>query len=79
MSNQKNVFISHHHKDDNSVDGLTSLLSKSGYEVRNSSIRVDQDNSPSNDGKTLSDETIKNKLRPKISWAGNVIVIIGNK
>ena len=79
MSNQKNVFVSHHHKDDGSVDDLTNLLSKNGYEVRNSSIRVEQDNSPSNDGKTLSDETIRNKLRDKISWAGNVIVIVGEK
>lgn len=38
----KNVFVSHHHKDDSSVDGLTSLVAGKGYNLRNSSIRVKQ-------------------------------------
>lgn len=36
----KNVFISHHYKDDDSVDKLTDLLQKNGYNIRNSSIRA---------------------------------------
>ena len=36
----KNVFISHHHKDDADVDKLTDLLQKNGYNIRNSSIRA---------------------------------------
>ena len=78
MSEQKNVFISHHHKDDESVDGLTELLKKNSYEVRNSSIRVDQDGKSPSDGKTkLSDKEIEELLKDKITWAGTVIVIIG--
>lgn len=79
MSKEKNVFISHHHKDDNSINDLKGLLSKNGYEIKNSSIRVDQDGDSSDNGKKLSDSTIENKLRDKISWAGNVIVIVGEK
>ena len=37
---KKNVFISHHHKDDANVDKLTKLLKKNGYDIRNSSIRA---------------------------------------
>jgi len=77
MSKQKNVFISHHHKDDSSVDGLTELLSKNGYKVRNSSIRVDQESK--NNDKKLADSTIQNKLRDRITWAGKVIVLVGEK
>lgn len=40
----KNVFVSHHHKDDASVNGLTNMLSGKGYQIRNSSIRVNPDN-----------------------------------
>ena len=36
----KNIFVSHHHKDDLSVDGLTNILSGKGYKLRNSSISV---------------------------------------
>jgi len=40
----KNVFVSHHHKDDTSVDGLTNMVSSKGYQLRNSSIRVKPEN-----------------------------------
>ena len=40
MAETKNVFISHHHKDDADVDKLTDLLRKNGYNIRNSSIRA---------------------------------------
>ena len=39
-NNAKNVFISHHHKDDSHVDKLTKLLRKKGFDIRNSSIRA---------------------------------------
>lgn len=38
----KNVFVSHHHKDDASVDGLTKILAGKGYALRNSSIRINK-------------------------------------
>lgn len=35
----KNVFVSHYHKDDASVDGLANMLSGKNFQLRNSSIR----------------------------------------
>jgi hypothetical protein len=37
-SKRRHVFISHHHKDDAEVGKLTDLLSKKGYDIRNSSL-----------------------------------------
>ncbi len=74
----KNVFISHHHKDDANVDKLTDLLSKNGFNIRNSSIRVKPANQLRLDKGLVKDSTIKRLLRMKISWAGTVIVLVGN-
>lgn len=76
---RKNVFISHHHKDDAQVDRLTSLLNKRGYDIRNSSIRAKPSNQERLDKKLVKDETIKRLLRMKMSWAGTVIVIVGKE
>jgi len=51
----KNVFVSHHHKDDASVDGLTAMVSGKGYQLRNSSIRVKPENQKRIDNKQISD------------------------
>lgn len=75
----KNAFISHHHKDDASVDGLKSILAGRGYNFRNSSIRVKPENQERLDQKKVSDRTIKRLLRMKIRWAGQVIVVIGKE
>jgi hypothetical protein len=75
----KNVFISHHHKDDGDVDKLTKLLSKNGYEIRNSSVRAKLANQRRLDQGLVSDAVIKRLLRMKISWAGSVIVIVGKE
>ena len=86
----RNVFISHHHKDDASVDGLTKLLANKGYTARNSSIRATKlenqkrlDNKASGkdnqNKKPLKDETIKRLLRMKMRWASQLIVIIGKE
>ncbi len=75
----KNVFVSHHHKDDSSVDGITAMLSGKGYQLRNSSIRVKPENQARLDQKKVSDRTIERLLRRKIQWAGQVIVVIGNE
>ncbi|MEL6722004.1 MAG: TIR domain-containing protein [Pseudomonadota bacterium] len=75
----KNVFISHHHKDDASIDQLTSMMSGKGYKLRNSSIRVNQKNQKRLDQKKVSDRTIARLLRMKMRWAGKLIVIIGKK
>ncbi|SDU35892.1 TIR domain-containing protein [Nitrosomonas ureae] len=75
----KNVFVSHHHKDDASVDGLTGILSKKGYHLRNSSIRVKPANQKRLDQKKISDRTIERLLRMKMRWASQVIVVIGKE
>jgi hypothetical protein len=75
----KNVFISHHHKDDASVDDLTSLASNKGYILRNSSIRVKPENQARIDQKKVSDRTIERLIRMKMRWAGQLIVIIGKE
>lgn len=75
----KNVFVSHHHKDDSSVDGLTQMVGGKGYQLRNSSIRVNPDNQKRLDQKQVSDRTIQRLLRMKMRWASQVIVIIGKE
>jgi hypothetical protein len=77
--NRRHVFISHHHADDAEVDNLTSLLSKKGYDIRNSSIRAKPANQRRLDQGLVKDETIRRLLRMKISWAGTVVVLIGKQ
>jgi hypothetical protein len=76
---RRHVFISHHHDDDAEVTKLTSLLSKSGYDIRNSSVRLKPANQRRWDRKLVKDETIRRLLRMKISWAGSVVVLIGKE
>jgi len=78
-TNTKNVFISHHHKDDANVDKLTDLLSKKGFNIRNSSIRAKPENQLRLDNKLVKDTVIQRLLRMKISWAGSVIVLVGKE
>jgi hypothetical protein len=78
-SKRRHVFISHHHKDDADVSKLTDLLSRRGYDIRNSSIRAKPSNQARLDKGLVSDETIRRLLRMKISWAGTVIVLIGKE
>ena len=75
----KNVFVSHHHKDDASVDSLTDMISGKGYQLRNSSIRVKPENQQRLDQNKVSDRTIERLLRMKIRWASQVIVVIGKE
>lgn len=75
----RNVFVSHHHKDDSSVDGLTSMVTGKGYTLRNSSIRVKPENQSRLDQNKVSDRTIERLLRSKMRWASQVIVVIGEK
>ncbi|HAL49802.1 TPA: hypothetical protein DCP15_00170 [Candidatus Uhrbacteria bacterium] len=79
MNQTKNVFISHHHKDDKHVDKLTALLAKDGCNIRNSSIRAKPANQERLDKGLVKDATIRRLLRMKMSWAGTVIVLIGKE
>ncbi len=74
-----NVFVSHHHKDDASVDALTDMLSGKGYKLRNSSIRVKPENQQRLDQNKVSDDTIARLLRMKMRWASQLIVVIGKE
>ena len=78
-NNTKNVFISHHHKDDAHVDKLTELLSNNGFNIRNSSIRAKPANKERLDKGLVKDAVIERLLRMKISWAGSVIVLVGKE
>lgn len=76
---KKNVFVSHHHKDDASVDGISRLAAAKGYHLRNSSIRMKPENQQRVEKKKLSDRTIARLLRMKMRWASQVIVVIGKE
>ena len=78
-SNRKHVFISHHFADDAAVDKLTSLLSKSGHDIRNSSIRAKPANQMKLDQGLIKQATLRRLLRRKIFWAGTVVVLIGKE
>ena len=68
---EKNVFISHHSKDDEHIDKLKELAKKNNYILKNSSIdstKPNQANSP---------DYIKKILRDRIAWAGTMVVLIG--
>lgn len=75
----RNVFVSHHHKDDASVDGLARMLGGKGYDIRNSSIRVKPENKARLNQNKVKDETIRRLLRMKMRWAGKLIVVIGKE
>ncbi len=79
MSKRRHVFISHHHADDEHVSGMTKLLARHGYEIRNSSIRAKPANQRRLEKGMVSDATIKRLLRMKMAWASTVVVIIGKQ
>jgi len=66
-----NIFISHCGEDADQLENLRKLLKGKGYEVRDSSI---DERNPNN---AKDPEYIKSLLRPKIDWAGKVLVLIG--
>ncbi len=76
---RRHVFISHHHADDAEVTKLTELLSKRGYDIRNSSIRAKPANQRRLEQGLVKDETIRRLLRMKISWASSVVVLVGKQ
>jgi len=79
MSTSKNVFISHHHKDDEAVTSFTKLLAGKEYGIRNSSIRANPKNQDRLDKKQIPEQTLKRLLRMKMRWAGTVVVLIGSQ
>lgn len=71
MKQFKNVFISHHGKDDGHITKLKDLLKSKDYVLRNSSIDSSKPN------QATSDPYIQKLLREGIKWAGTTLVLIG--
>jgi len=66
-----NLFVSHYHKDLEHLPKLKKLLSNKGYNIKDSSMDESEKNNAKNP------DYIKSILRPKIKWAGKMIVLIG--
>ncbi len=66
-----NIFISHCGEDADQLQKLRRLIKKKGYKIRDSSL---DERNPNN---AKDPEYIKSLLRPKIDWAGEIIVLIG--
>lgn len=77
MASRRHVFISHHHADDDAVTSMTEMLSRNGFEIRNSSIRAKPANQERLAKGLVSDEAIRRLLRMKMNWASTVLVLIG--
>lgn len=73
MDKTKNVFISHHSKDEGNIAKLKNLLAKQNYQIKNSSI----DSTKPNQAK--SEAYIQRLLRMRIHWAGTFICLIGSE
>jgi len=65
-----NLFIAHYGKDEEYIPKLKGLLKGRNYNIRDSSITESEPNSAHNH------DYIKSLLRPKIDWAGTVLVLI---
>jgi hypothetical protein len=58
---------------------MTDMLKRSGWDIRNSSIRAKQANQQRLDRGEIPERTLKRLLRMKISWSQTVIVVIGRE
>lgn len=66
-----NVFFSHYHKDEESIEQLKSLLQSKAINIKDSSIDSSEPN------KAQNPDYIKSIIKPKIDWASTIIVLIG--
>ena len=78
MSTSKNVFISHHHRDDKAVTDFTNLLAGKAYNIKNSSIRVKEKNKDRLEKNLIPRKTLERLLSMKMKWAGTVVVLVGS-
>lgn len=67
----KNIFISHVHEDDETLQDLKKLLDSHGYKIRDSSIDSTKPNEAQN-----ADYIKSGILAPRINWASTVLVLI---
>ena len=71
MSDERHIFISHIHEDDEHVAKLKDLLATKGMDVKNGSITEDKFNDAQNE------QYIKNEiLKPRIDWASCLVVLV---
>lgn len=73
MGKRINVFIPHYGKDEEYIPKLKNLLKNKEYDISDSSIVESEPNNATNT------EYIKSLIRPKIEWAGTILVLIGPK
>lgn len=74
MPEERNIFISHIHEDDEHVDKLKEVLADQGVVVRNGSITSDKFNDAQNEN------YIKNEiLAPRIDWASVLVVLVSEE
>lgn len=71
MPDERHVFISHIHEDDEHVQGLKDLLASRGMEVKNGSITTDKFNDAHNEAYIKSEI-----LKPRIEWASVLVVLV---
>lgn len=77
MSQRRHLFISHRFNDDASVTNLTKMLRRSGWDIRNSSVRLKQANEQRLEKGEIPQQSLERLLRMKVSWSQTVVVIIG--
>lgn len=71
----KNIFVSHQHNDADKIEDFKSLIGNHGINMRDSSI---YENKLKNNA--TNEQYIKHELiKPQMSWAGTVIVLIGKE
>jgi hypothetical protein len=70
----KNIFVSHVHEDDVTLQKLKDLLRQSDYNVRDSSIHSSKPND------AVNADYIKSQiLAPRIRWASTLVVLVSPK
>lgn len=71
MADGKNVFVSHIQEDEDHVDGMKTLLTSRGFDIKDSSITSARPN------QARDPDYIKSQiLAPAINWASTVVVLI---
>lgn len=70
----KNIFVSHYHDDSEGIPDLIDLVKRNGLDMRDSSIYEAKEKNNAH-----NEDYIKSLIRPHISWAGTVVVLVGKK
>lgn len=71
MADTNRIFVSHIHEDDEHIQNMRDLLKEHGHEVQVSAV------DSTNPNNANDPDYIKNSiLKPKIDWAGTMVVLI---